>query len=55
LEELKTYQKLLTEQKEKEPKLNATILKYLSEESLEAVKKTEKWTQIEDEVDPEHL
>jgi hypothetical protein len=34
LEEMKTYQKLKNDQREKKPKLYATILKYLSEESL---------------------
>jgi hypothetical protein len=34
LEELKMYRKLKHEQKEKKPKLYATIIKYLSKESL---------------------
>jgi len=55
LEELKLYQKLRSKQKEKKPKLYATILKYLSEESLEAVRKGNDWDKAEEEVDPERL
>jgi hypothetical protein len=50
LEELKTYRKIKNEQR-----LYATILKYLSEESLEAVKRTKEWSEVEDNVDPEKL
>jgi hypothetical protein len=35
--------------------LYATILKYLSDESLEAIQKTKEWTDIEEKVDPERL
>jgi hypothetical protein len=38
------YRKFKNEQKERKPKLNTTILKYLREESLEAVKRVKKWT-----------
>jgi hypothetical protein len=55
LEELKLYRKLKSEQKEKKPKLYATILKYLSEESLEAVRKANDWDKVEEDVDPERL
>jgi hypothetical protein len=55
MEEMKTYRKLRNEQKEKKPKLYATILKYLSEESLEAVKRATEWSEVEEEVDPEKL
>jgi len=55
LEELKLYRKLKSEQKEKKPKLYATILKYLSEESLEAVRKAKDWDEVEEDVDPERL
>ena len=53
LEELKLYRKLKSEQKEKKPKLYATILKYLSEESLEAVRKANDWDKVEEAVNPE--
>jgi hypothetical protein len=53
LEELKLYRKLKSEQKEKKPKLYATILKYLSEESLEAVRKANDWDKVEEDVNPE--
>jgi hypothetical protein len=55
LEELKTYRKLKNDQREKKPKLYATTLKYLSEESLEAVKRTKEWSEVKDNVDPEKL
>jgi hypothetical protein len=55
LEELKTYQKLKNDQREKKPKLYATILKYLSKESLEAVKRTKEWSEVEDNMDPKKL
>jgi hypothetical protein len=55
LEELKTYRKLKNDQREKKPKLYATILKYLSKESLEAVKRTKEWSEVEDNMDPKKL
>lgn len=39
MEDIKSYQKEMNEQKEGKPKLFALILKYLSDESIEAVKK----------------
>jgi hypothetical protein len=55
LEELKLYRKLKNEQKERNPKIYATILKYLSKESLEAVRKANDWDKVEEEVDLERL
>jgi hypothetical protein len=55
LEELKLYRKLKNKQKEKKPKLYATILKYLSEKSLEVVRKAKDWDEVEEDVDPERL
>jgi hypothetical protein len=55
LKELKLYRKLKSKQKEKKPKLYATILKYLSEESLEAVSKANDWDKVEEDVNPEGL
>jgi hypothetical protein len=55
LEELKLYRKLKNEQKERKPKLYATILKYLSKESLEAVRKANNWDKVEEEVNPARL
>jgi hypothetical protein len=52
---MKTYQKLKWELDQKKPKLYATILKYLSDESLEAIQKTKDWTDIKEKVDPERL
>ncbi len=55
LKELKTYRKLKNDQKEKKPKLYATILKYLSEESLKAVNRVKEWSDVKEDVDPERL
>jgi hypothetical protein len=55
IEDMKIYRKLKTEQDQKKPKLYATILKYLSDESLEAIQKVQDWTDIEEKVDPERL
>jgi NTP pyrophosphatase (non-canonical NTP hydrolase) len=52
---MKTYRKLKWEQDQKKPKLYAAILKYLSDESLEAIQKVQDWTDIEERVDPERL
>jgi hypothetical protein len=43
------------DREEKEPQLYALILKYLSEESLEAVQKHPDWAVIEANVDPVRL
>jgi hypothetical protein len=55
IEDMKTYRKLNWEQEQKKPKLYATILKYLSDESLEAIQKVQDWTDIEESVDPKRL
>jgi hypothetical protein len=55
IEDMKTYRWLKTGQDQKKPKLYATILKYLSDESLEAIQKVQDWTDIEESVDPERL
>jgi hypothetical protein len=54
LEELKTYRKLKNKQKEKN-RLYAIIMKYLSEESLNGVKRVKERSEIEEEVDTERL
>jgi hypothetical protein len=38
-----------------QPKLNALILQYLSEESLEEVKHEDGWDDVKEETDPEGL
>jgi len=55
LDAMKTYRKLKLDREEKEPQLYALILKYLSEERLEAVQKHQDWANIEANVDPMHL
>jgi hypothetical protein len=55
IEDMRTYRKLKTEQDQQKPKLYATILKYLSDESLDAVQKVKDWEKIEEKVDPERL
>jgi len=55
LDAMKTYWKLKLDREEKEPQLYALILKYLSEESLEAVQKHQDWADIEANVDPVRL
>jgi hypothetical protein len=52
---MKTYRKLKLDIEEKETQLYALILKYLSEESLEAVQKHQDWDDIEANVDPVRL
>jgi hypothetical protein len=52
---MKTYRKLRNDQWEKKPKLYATILKYLSEESLEAIKRAKEWSDVKEDVDPKRL
>jgi hypothetical protein len=53
MEDIKSYQKEMNEQKKGKPKLFALILKYLSDESIEAVKKGTDWDTIKADVDPE--
>lgn len=55
LEDVKSYRAEIAIIKRNRPKLYALILKYLSDESLEAVQKGEDWSKIEEEVDPEGL
>jgi hypothetical protein len=55
IENMRTYRKLKTDQEQQKPKLYATILKYLSDESLDAVQKVQDWEDIEKAVDPERL
>jgi hypothetical protein len=52
LEAMKTYWKLKLDREEKESQLYALIIKYLSEESLEAVQKHQDWANIEANMDP---
>jgi hypothetical protein len=55
LEELKMYNHRLEEYEKNAPKLFGLILQYLSDESLEAVKKDEGWDDIKAEADPKGL
>ncbi len=52
IEAMKTYRKLKMDREEKKPQLYALILKYLIEESLEAVQKHQDWADIKANVDP---
>ncbi len=52
IENMRTYRKLKTEQDQQKPKLYTTILKYLSDKSLDAIQKVPDWTEIEESVDP---
>ncbi len=54
MEDVKTYQKEKNEQKKDKPSF-ALTLKYLSNESLEDMKKGTNWDTIEANVDPEGL
>jgi hypothetical protein len=55
LEAMKHHQKKLASMENDHAKLFAMIMMYLSEESLDAVKKEPTWTKIEDEADAEGL
>jgi hypothetical protein len=55
IEDIKVHRKKVTDMERDMPKLYAFILKYLSDESLEAVKKDANWDAIEDGTDPEGL
>jgi hypothetical protein len=55
LEAIKHYQKKLAGMEDDRAKLFAMIMLYLSEESLDAIKKEPTWTKIEDEADAEGL
>jgi hypothetical protein len=52
---MKTHHKLNTEQDQKKPKRYATILKYISNESMEALQTVKEWSKIEESIDPECL
>jgi hypothetical protein len=52
LDAMKTYRKLKLDREEKEPQLYALTLRYLCEESLEAVQKHQNWADIEANADP---
>jgi hypothetical protein len=55
LEAMKHHQKKIASMEDDHAKLFAMIMMYLSEESLDAVKKEPTWTKIEDEADAEGL
>ncbi len=55
LEDMKAYRKKMREMEDDRSKLFALIIMYLSEESLDAVKRESGWDKIEDEADPEGL
>jgi hypothetical protein len=55
LEELKLYHRKIEGYDKNAPKLYGLILQFLSDESLEAVKKDEGWETIEADADPEGL
>jgi hypothetical protein len=55
LEDMKQYRSEVSDYKRDKPKLYALILKYLSDESLEAVQKEAGWTTVEADADPEML
>jgi hypothetical protein len=55
LEDMKQYRREVSNYKRDKPKLHALIMKYLSDESLEAVQKEAGWMTIEANADPETL
>jgi hypothetical protein len=55
LEDIKQYRREVSDYKRDKPKLYALILKYLSDESLEAVQKEAGWMAVEANADPETL
>ncbi len=52
LEDMKEYRKKIKAMEKDRPKLYALILQYLSEESIEEVKRSDDWDTIEQETDP---
>jgi hypothetical protein len=54
LEDMKQYRREVADYKRNKPKLYALIMKYLSNESLEAVQKEVGWTTIETDADPHY-
>jgi hypothetical protein len=55
LEDIKEYRKEVKAMEKDRPKLYALILQYLSDESLEEVKRSDDWDTIEQETDPAML
>lgn len=51
-EDMKEYRKELMRMRNDRPKLYALILQYLSDESLEEIKRSDKYETIDDETDP---
>jgi hypothetical protein len=52
LEDLKEYRKEVIKMQNERPKLYALILQYLSEESLDEIKRSDKFDKIDEETDP---
>jgi hypothetical protein len=55
LEDMKQYRREIADYKRDKPKLCALIMKYLSDESIEAVQKEAGWTAVETDTDLETL
>jgi hypothetical protein len=55
LEDMKEYRKEIKAMEKDRPKLYALILQYLSDESLEEVKREDGWDDVEEATDPEGL
>ena len=55
LEDMKEYRKEIKAMEKDRPKLFALILQYLSDESLEEIKRDEVWDDVEEDTDPEGL
>jgi hypothetical protein len=55
LEDMKAHRKKIREMEDDRSKLFALIIMYLSEESLDAVKREPNWDKIEEDADPEGL
>jgi len=52
LEDMKEYRKEIMKMRNERPKLYALILQYLSDESLEEIKRSDKFEKIDEETDP---
>jgi len=52
IEDLKDYRKEINEYKRDRPKLYGLIIQYLSEESLDEVKRQDNWEAIDENADP---
>ena len=55
LEDMKEYRKEIMKMRNERPKLYALILQYLSDESLEEIKRSDKFEKIDEETDPLNL